>query len=437
MSGIKKIVRNIVVFIITWEAHMVLKKYKPQIIAITGSVGKTGTKDAIFAALENSLFVRKSEKTLNSEIGVPLTILGCESGWNNPVKWFKNILEGLALIFLRNHYPKWLVLEVGVDRPGDIASLTKWLKPDITIITALPDVPTHVENFKDPQDVAREKRLLAEALKPEGTLILGGDDKRTASLKKDFSQINTIMYGIESHNDIVGSHTSIFYDTEGHPSGMQFKVDEKGSSIPIKIEGRIGQQQVYPILAAFAVARAVGIPPLSITKGIEHSGASRGRMRILEGHNNTTIIDDSYNSSPTAVRAALSTLKKVETKGKKIAVLGDMLELGRFSSDAHKKVGVQVAGVADVLITVGVRAKTIAQSAREAGFDIECIQEFDVGDSKEAGAVVRAMLEPNDVVLVKGSQTGIRLEKAVREMLKEPQRAKELLVRQEDEWLAR
>ena len=435
MSGMKSIIRAIVVWIITLEARAVLNKYKPQIIAITGSVGKTGTKDAIYTALENSLFIRKSEKSFNSEIGVPLTILGCESGWNNPIKWFKNIFEGLALIFLKNHYPKWLVLEVGTDKPGDIRSLTKWLKPDVTVITALPDVPVHVENFADPKDVAREKRALAEALKSGGTLVLGGDDKRTASLKNDFVSANPILFGIEAHNDVVGSHTSVIYDEQGHPTGMHFKVDGKGFSIPMKINGRIGQQQIYPILASFAVAKGIGIDPMTIATALENTQGTRGRMRILDGYNNTTIIDDSYNSSPTAVRAAIATLKKVETKGKKIAVLGDMLELGRFSAEAHKKVGVQVASVADVLITVGVRAKGIAQSAIEAGFDVECIQQFDTGDAKEAGRVVRAMLEPDDIVLVKGSQTGIRLEYAIREMLNEPQRAKELLVRQEDEWI--
>lgn len=435
MSGIKSILRYIVVFIITWEANLVIRKYKPQIIAITGSVGKTGAKDTIYAALENSFFVRKSDKSFNSEIGVPLTILGCETGWNNPVKWITNIFEGLALILLRNHYPKWLILEVGTDKPGDIKSLTKWLKPDITVITALPDVPVHVENFRDPQDVAREKRYLAEALKEEGVLILGGDDKRTASLKKDFLKNQTIMYGIEAHNDVVGSHTSIMYDQDGKPLGMQFKVDEKGSSIPIQILGKLGQQQVYPTLVAFAVARAIGVPSLTVAKALGSKVISRGRMCILEGYNDTTIIDDSYNSSPAAVRAALSTLKKIEVSGKKIAVLGDMLELGRFSADAHKKVGVQVTDIADVLITVGVRAKGIAAAARESGFNIECIQEFDTGEAKEAGRVVRAMLEPNDVVLVKGSQTGIRLEQAIKEMLKEPSRAKELLVRQEEAWL--
>jgi UDP-N-acetylmuramoyl-tripeptide--D-alanyl-D-alanine ligase len=344
-------------------------------------------------------------------------------------------LEGLALIFLANHYPKWLVLEVGTDRPGDIQALAQWLKPDIVLVTALPDVPVHVENFGRPEDVVQEKKALVQALKSDGTLILGGDDKNAAALKNEFSNRHTLLYGVEMHNDVHGSHISIMYSDTGEPTGMRFYVDEKGSRVPMEITGMLGLQQVYPVLAAFAVAQAVGIGPLSVAQRLSDHISPPGRMRILAGHNKSTIIDDSYNSSPVALRAALTTLKKLNAKGKKIAVLGDMLELGRFSTEAHKKAGVQVANIADCLITVGVRAKSIAAAARDAGFDAECIQEFDTGESKEAGRTVRAMLEEGDIALVKGSQSGIRLEKAIKEMLAEPQKAKELLVRQEHEWL--
>lgn len=433
----KQWLRLVVVKILTWEAQAVLRKYRPRIIAVTGSVGKTSTKDAIYSALESFAFVRKSEKSFNSEIGVPLTILGCDTGWSNPIKWLQNIIEGLALLFLVNHYPKWLVLEVGADKPGDIKKVAQWLKPNIVVITALPDVPVHVENFPNPKDVAREKRSLAEHIQTDGTLILNGDDKRVATLATQFPAITTVLYGVEPHNDIVASHISIVYERPGHPIGMQFRVNEKGSSIPLIMHGRLGQQQIYSVLAAFAVARAVGAGPLAIAKVQEKEQGPRARMRVLEGYNDTTIIDDSYNSSPVALRAALSTVKKIETPGRKIAVLGDMLELGRFSSEAHKKAGIQAAGIVDVLVTVGVRAQGIAEAAREAGLDAEKILSFDSGEAKEAGVAVRDMLEPNDVVLLKGSQSGIRLEKAVRELLKEPHKAKEILVRQEDAWQVR
>ena len=431
----KQIFRNIVVAILTWEARTVLRKYKPRVIAVTGSVGKTSTKDAIYAALEDSLYVRKSRKSFNSDIGVPLTILGCESGWSNPLKWLQNIVEGGALILFPNHYPKWLILEVGTHTQGDITELTEWLKPDVVVVTALPDVPVHVENFKSPEHVAREKKKLVEALKSDGVLVLCGDDKRTAALRKEFARYESILYGTELHNDIAATHVSVVYESDAHPTSMHFQVERKGESFPFVLSGRLGHQQVYPVLAALAVGQVLGVPAQKVVTQLSAQAPSPGRMRVLEGHNATTIIDDSYNSSPTALRAAVTTLKKIDTPGRKIVIVGDMLELGRYSAEAHKKAGVQIASVADVLIAVGVRAKTIAQAAREAGFDPQCIQEFDSDDAREAGRTVRAMLEESDVVLVKGSQA-IRLERAVKEVLKEPARAPEVLVRQEDAWLA-
>src|SRR3989338_6438454 len=146
-------IRFCVVLLLTAQARAVLRKYHPHIIAVTGSVGKTSTKDAIYTVLSSKFFVRKSEKSFNSDVGVPLTILGCKNAWNNPFLWAKNLLEGFALLILKNHYPKWLVLEVGADRPGDIRKLARWLKPDVVVITALPDVPVHVEFFDSPEDV--------------------------------------------------------------------------------------------------------------------------------------------------------------------------------------------------------------------------------------------------------------------------------------------
>ena len=147
-------IKQIIVAIITWEARAVLWRYRPKIVAITGSVGKTSAKDATHSVFSGERFARKSQKSLNSEIGVPLTILGCESGWNSAFKWLKNILHGLSVMFLPNHYPKWLILEVGADRPGDIKTLTKWVRPDIAVITGIPDIPSHVEFFDSVEQVA-------------------------------------------------------------------------------------------------------------------------------------------------------------------------------------------------------------------------------------------------------------------------------------------
>src|SRR3989344_2082713 len=166
----RSVFKQLVVTLLRLEARAVLKKYKPKIVAVTGSVGKTSAKDAIYSVLAEGSHVRKSEKSFNSEIGLPLTILGAPNAWSNPLKWIENLFDGLFLIIFPAKYPEWLVLEVGADRPGDIKSLATWLPVDVAVITRLPEVPVHVEYFDSPEEVVEEKAALIHALKSGGTL---------------------------------------------------------------------------------------------------------------------------------------------------------------------------------------------------------------------------------------------------------------------------
>jgi len=430
----KLFIKKIVVTIITWEARLVLWRYRPKIIAVTGSVGKTSTKDAIYSGFSGERFVKKSEKSLNSEIGVPLTILGCESGWNSIFKWLRNIFYGLSIVFLPNHYPKWLILEVGADKPGDIKALTKWLKPDIAVITGIPDVPVHIEFFDSVEQVAEEKRALAEALTSEGTLIVNGDDARAFQMRSDFRGV-CVTYGFSGNNDFVASHEEVFYEN-GKPAGMQFRLNYSGSSVPIVLKGTLGRSQTYASLASAAVGVSAGLDLIKVARGLSNGATPPGRMKIIPGLRDTTIIDDSYNASPVAMHSAIEALKEIECKGRKIAVLGDMLELGKYSADAHKDAGEAVAAVADVLITVGLRARSIADSAMGAGMSEKSIFQYEQNEAERAGEELEVNLKEGDVILIKGSQ-GIRMEKTVKAIMAEPIRAKELLVRQEPEWLSR
>src|SRR3989339_2092923 len=175
----KKAFKKIIVFIITWQAKLIIKKYNPKIIAITGSVGKTSTKDAIFTILSKFKIVRKSQKSFNSEIGLPLTILGSENGWNDPFIWLENIIHGFYLILWKQSYPEYLVLEVGVGKPGDIKNnVAPWLNPDMVVITRFPDKPVHVEFFESVESIIEEKSALAFALKKDGILVLNHDDEK-------------------------------------------------------------------------------------------------------------------------------------------------------------------------------------------------------------------------------------------------------------------
>jgi len=428
----KSILKHIVLKILTLEAKLVLKKYKPKIVAITGSVGKTGTKDAIYEVVRTASFARKSEKSYNSDIGVPLTILGCETGWNSPIAWIKNITEGLALILLKNHYPKVLVLEVGMNYPGEIARTAKWLRPDIVVFTRMGDVPVHVEFFDSPEALLAEKATLLRAMKKEGTAILNKDDERIMSLKDIVKNkgARLLTYGFTEGADVRGAYPEFIYD-KGAPVATAFKVEHEGKTMPVRMEGVLGAHHGYGVLASLAVGLELGANILTAIEALGKLVLPSGRSRIIPALRWATIIDDSYNSSPVASQAALTALELLETKGRKIAVLGDMLELGKYSMDAHKEIGKFAGEVCDMLIAVGPRAKYIAEGALIGGLSEKNVFQFT--DVVKAGNHLEHLLKEGDVVLVKGSQ-GMRMERIVLEVMAHPENRAELLVRQEEEW---
>lgn len=429
----QKIFKKIIVHILTLEARLVMWRYKPRIIAITGSIGKTTTKDAIFAALSPHVYIRKSEKSLNSELGVPLTILGLESGWNDPLKWLFNIFQGFLHIIIPTSYPQWLVLEVGADRPGDIRRIARWLRPDIAVITAIPKIPAHVEYFSSPEQVLHEKRALAEYIKPGGTLVLYGDDSRLRNFGTMF-QGATVTYGFDQKNTFTASRDTTMYEGST-PTGTSFRVDYVGSSIPVSLYGALGRPRAYAATAALAVATVIEVGTVEAAQALSAWTPAPGRLRLVPGMHNSTIIDDTYNASPTATLAALEALKSISAQ-RRIAVLGDMLELGKYSADAHKEVGMYAAEHADMLITVGFRARAIAEAARDAGMSDSQVREYEHGESERAGLELAREVKAGDVILVKGSQS-MRMERAVVALMNESSQAEELLVRQDDEWMKR
>lgn len=434
----KTILRKILVALLALEARYVLKKYKPQVVAVTGSVGKTAAKDAIFTVLAGFAHVRKSEKSFNSEIGVPLTILGVPNAWHNPLLWLQNLLDGLFLLVLRAPYPAWLVLEVGADRPGDIKNLSQWLPVDVAVITRLPEVPAHVEFFSSPEEVVEEKASLITALKPNGALVLYAGEMETERLKPRAAGHRIITYGLVPHADIriEGAHVLFETGESAKPIGMGASVIVEGTSAPVEVVGAVGEHALLPLLAAAAVGQVLGRPVEEIVKSLVRYEPPKGRMHLIRGIKNTLIIDDTYNASPAAVAAALDTLDAVgsRTFARKIAVLGDMLELGRHSVKEHRKAGAHASKTCDLLVTVGVRARDIAEGALDAGMADAAILQYE--DAEKAGRELRHMLLERDIILVKGSQS-MRMERAVKELMEEPERAEELLVRQEEKWQRR
>lgn len=428
------VLKRITVLILTWEARLVLARHKPRVIAVTGSVGKTGTKDAIYAALSPFAYVRKSEKSFNSELGVPLSILGLQNGWKNPFRWVANIAKGCALIFSSRRYPDWLVIEVGADRPGDIRRVAAWLKTDIVVLTGVPEIPAHIEYFASSAELLKEKHSLIQSLRPGGTLVLNGDDMQMREIHSEFRSLS-ITFGIEASNSFAAPNSEIMYEG-GRPVGVRFRMDHKGSSIPVALNGALGRPRIYAALAALAVGKTIGLDFVSVSRALYELVPSPGRLRILKGLKNSVLIDDTYNSSPAACLAALDTLKEVQGSKRKIAVLGDMLELGKWSAEAHRKVGERAAECADLLITVGFRARTIVEAALDAGMPENNIRGYELNETRRAGKELEFELREGDLVLVKGSQN-MRMERIVEEIMAEPERAGELLVRQDEEWLAK
>ncbi|MEK7462145.1 MAG: UDP-N-acetylmuramoyl-tripeptide--D-alanyl-D-alanine ligase [Patescibacteria group bacterium] len=428
----KNFLKKVVVKILTWEAKQLIKRHRPIIIGVTGSVGKTTTKDAIYQAIKNSLAARKSEKSFNSEIGVPVTVLGLKNGWNNPLLWAKNIIDGFFVALFSKEYPAVLVLEMGIDRPGDMERLTSWITPDLVVLTRLPSVPVHVEYFGTAQAVVEEKMKLAGALKAEGTFIYNHDDEIIQSKLGEILP-RSIGFGRYVPTDYTGSDDrSVYYDDR--LVGTTFSISHDNQSASLTLKGTLGTQQVYACTAAVAVADVLGIPLIESVAALQELETPTGRMRLIPGIKSTMIIDDTYNSSPTACEQALLTLGEIKYAGRKIAVLGDMLELGRFSSDEHEKIGALVPKVADILLTVGVRSRKIAEVALNNGLPEENILQYE--DSARAGRELQNLLQAGDVVLVKASQ-GIRAEKIVEEIMAQPEQASTLLVRQDTEWAKR
>lgn len=428
----KNFFKNCIVFILNAEAKLIIKRHKPIIIAITGSVGKTSMKDAVYAVLKRHVSARKSEKSFNSDIGVPLTVLGLPNAWNNPFLWLKNILDGFFIAALSREYPTYLILETGVDRPGDMKKLAQWLKPDIVVLTRFPDVPVHVEFFTSPEEVVAEKMCLVEALKTNGVVIYNHDDQIIQAQLKDIRQ-QTIGYSRYLPSHFTAKEDQIIY-LDNQPAGVRFVVSHVGQEQEVRVNGSIGVPSTYTYTGAIAVAMQCGVTLADAAYALAEHVPPAGRMRIIPGLKGSVIIDDTYNSSPIATEYALETLKELKHSKRKIAVIGDMLELGRFSAREHERIGEMIPNCADILFTLGIRSQKIAEAALAAGLDEQNIFQYD--DVARAGRELQTLLKTGDVVLIKASQ-GLRAEKIVEEVMFQPELAASLLVRQDSEWLKR
>ncbi len=441
MTGqdMKNILKKILESKLRFFAKAILARYNPEVIAVTGSVGKTSTKEAIYTILSSTHKVRQNLKNYNNEIGIPLTIIGAESGGRSVLKWLIVFLQAIGLLIKKNtNYPKILILEMGADRPGDIEYLVSFIPVKIGVVTTV--APVHLEFFGTLEKVAKEKSNIIRTLNKNGFAVLNSDNRLVNEMGKN-TNAKVITFGLLPQADVSASGISVSHDVNYQDvstiQGISFKLKYQGKTVPVLLPKVLGEHLVYTALAAIAVGIIYGINLHTIIDSLKNFVPPKGRMNIIKGIKNTLIIDDSYNSSPLAVKKALYQLKQINLNSfhKKYAVLGDMLELGSYTEEAHCEIGQAVVeyGI-NYLITVGEISRDIVRGAVLAGMPKDNC--FSFKDSIEAGKFLQQRIKEGDLILVKGSQ-GVRLERVVKEIMAEPQRAAELLVRQGKEWQGR
>lgn len=425
---------NLLQTILRKLAKRVLNKYHPDIFGITGSIGKSSTKEAVAAVLGSRFKVRANYKNYNNEIGVPLTILGVtKSPGRSLIGWSSIFMKGLRLIWLPNDYPDILVLEMGADKPGDIQYLVEFAPCKVGILTYIS--LAHTELFKTLKRIAQEKRIIISHLKRDGFAILNFDSPLVME-NANVTKAEVITYGFKEGADLQATDVNLITNSVSLvPDGLNFKVNHKGSIVPVFLPGFISRSAIPAALAGLASGLVNGINLVEGIEALRNLAPMPGHMRPILGIKNTLIIDDTYNSSPEPARSAIEVLASLPSKGRHIAVLGDMLELGTETESAHREIGFRVAEHnIDFLITVGEASKQTAQAAVEAGLDENKIASF--SKSSEAGKFLQEKMREGDIVLVKGSQ-GSRMEKIVKEIMAEPLEASKLLTRQERYWLER
>lgn len=406
-------------------ARRTLARYRPRVVAVAGSVGKTSTTRAVAAVLARAFRTRSPIKNYNNEIGVPLTILGQGAAGVSPFGWAAVFGRSAWLAFgPAQAYPEVLVLEMATDKPGDLDWLVALAPPDVSVLTAVSE--EHTEFLGDLDGVAKEEGTIVRAAR--GTAVLNADDPRVAAMASD--AVRPLLYGFAAHADVRAEST----ETEAAFGTVftRFGLVIGGVRRPVNLPQAIGDGNVSAALAAAAVALALGVDPDVIPYGLAEYQPPPGRLRVLPGTDGLTLVDDTYNSSPRAAELALRTFRALPSGpgARRVAALADMLELGHLTEESHRRVGALAAESGlDLLIGVGPASERLCRAAREAGMPEERV--LHVRDAAAAVAALDGRLGRGDLLLVKGSR-GMRMERVVKALMAEPERARELLVGQGD-----
>ncbi len=343
-------------------------------IGVTGSVGKSSTKELIASVLRQRYRILKSEGNLNNEIGLPLALLQL------------------------NATHERAMLEMGMYALGEIRDLCAIAQPRVGVVTNVG--PTHLERLGTLENIAKAKAELIESLPDDGCAILNGDDPLVRAMEKK-TRARKFFYGLDSRNDLWANEI----ESNGL-EGIAFVAHWGKEHLHLRVP-LLGRHSVHTALAAASVGLVEGLSWDEITRGLRDNAAQL-RLIAVKGEKGTTILDDTYNSSPASALAALNLLS--ELHGRKVVVLGDMLELGSYEREGHDLVGGRAAQVVDVLIAVGARGKWIGDAARDAGLSRQKI--FYADGNARAVEILREVMRAGDVILIKGSR-GAAMEEIV------------------------
>ncbi len=342
-------------------------RFSPRVVGITGSVGKSSTKELTWAVLRRRFNTLKSPGNLNNEIGLPLTLLCLDESYER------------------------VVLEIGTYGLGEIRGLCAIAKPHVGVVTNVG--PTHLERLGTIERIAQAKAELVQALPPDGVAVLNHDDPFVLPMAHD-TQARVFTYGLTPEADLWASDIV----SEGL-AGIRFVLHYQGEALHAKVP-LLGRHSVHTALRATAVGLVEAMTWDEIITGLQDSSVQL-RLVSVPGINGSTLLDDTYNASPVSTIAALNLLG--DLSGRKIAVLGDMAELGDHEEEGHRRVGCRAAGTVNLLITVGRRAHLMAEEARACGLTPDAITEVETNE--QAIAHLRQIVQPGDVVLVKGSRS--------------------------------
>lgn len=412
----KKILQKV----IEHKAARYLKKHKPVLVVVTGSVGKTSAKYAIATVLSEKYRVRAHMGNHNTAMSAPLAIVGVD--YPESIRSFsawRAVLQAMDLRIAEEKDVDVIVQELGTDAPGDIKSFGRYLHPDIAVVTAVSE--EHMEFFGTIEAVAKEELSVAKF--SELTIINRDDiDVKYADLA-DTHNIDTYGLGEKAEYRLVVQEAS---PLEGRIGQL---VSPEWGEVPLNMQ-LIGDHSLKSAVAAACVGAKLGLTSQQVAVGVSKIKAAPGRMQVLRGMDKTTLIDDTYNASPLAVEAALKTLYAIDAP-MRIAILGSMNELGATSAEAHKRIGKLCSPTKlDWVITIGKDAgEYLAPAAAAEGCRVSAFV-----DPYSAGSFVHSVMKPGAVILAKGSQNGVFAEEALKILLHSTEDG-EMLVRQSETWL--